>query len=223
MVSSRSCPPKKQLLLFIFYLLQFKENKFNMRKIRLVGALFGVLLLTTACGLAELHIDTAMPFNPQSQKAVVIGGVDVAKRTSSSGLTTFFQQYDPETQRLMPDGGSFLLSDTLFSDDLTLKTIDPGHYILIGYLHEPFSRLHLIDSPDKNALGGISGPARVGGIETYRFKIAKGEAVYLGEFVALSRRDRKWVDRSDEVKAQLLKMPNFKAPFIFRPPTLSKE
>lgn len=192
-------------------------------KIRLFGALLVVLFLTSACGLAELHIDTAMPFDPKSPKAVVIGGVDVAKRTSSSGLTTFFQQYAPETQRLMPDGGSFMLSDTLFSDDLTVKKVDPGHYVLIGYLHEPFSRLHLIDSPDKNALGGISGPARVGGIETYRFKIDPGEAVYLGEFVALSRRDRKWVDRGDEVKAQLLKMPNFKAPFVFRPPVLRKE
>ena len=69
---------------------------------------------------------------------------------------------------------------------------------------------------------GIKQDAFVGNAEAYRFSIKPGEAAYLGEYVVAVFKP-KWVERSEDVRAQMNEMPNISVYPVFRPPLLSKE
>lgn len=179
-----------------------------------------LLVFTLAgCGLAERAAHRSTPFSTENVKSAVVGGIDVARNSQFSSGMAFFVQYDPETQRLMPDGDVFILSAHL-STALDFWIIEPGHYVLTsmnlgkGLKHYNY----LIDTPDKNALGGYPSDARIGGARSFRVKFSPGELVYVGEYVFDAFKP-KWIDRRDEVEALLNEMPHVTAPVIFRPPT----
>lgn len=79
----------------------------------------------------------------------------------------------------------------------------------------------MIDSPDRNSLGGIGENARIGGVDAFHFKIEPDQALYLGE-IGIGAFKPKWVSQEDVLAAQLTKMPNFHVKPVFRAPVKSK-
>lgn len=188
--------------------------------------LFGVLIISLqACGLAATHVDTSIVLTPESTGAVVIGGVDTTKNPFHKGMFLNFARYNPETNRLIPEASSFTLSDQPLQKGLTVKHIEPGHYIVTyinrilqsgGMSFEP------ILSPDATRLHGVADNARIGGIDAYRVKINAGEVVYLGEYIIATYKPE-WVNRQQDLNEQMAKMKNISVTPIFRPPTFSSE
>ena len=67
--------------------------------------------------------------------------------------------------------------------------------------------------------GRITSETSVAGIIAFRFDVAAGEAVYLGEYVVGNFKP-KWENQSDAFAAQMAKMRNISVTPVFRAPVL---
>tara|TARA_R110000787_G_scaffold226512_3_gene334311 strand:+ start:73212 stop:73850 length:639 start_codon:yes stop_codon:yes gene_type:complete len=182
------------------------------------------LVFLQGCGLMEISIDENMVLTPESPHSVVFAGADVKENPNFDGIFLTFSRYDKKTQRLIPGASEFTVSDQPLHSGLLVKKIEPGDYVLTStsFMRTSLLTLKYIDSPDANVTTGIKQDAFVGNAEAYRFSIKPGEAAYLGEYVVAVFKP-KWVERSEDVRAQMNEMPNISVYPVFRPPLLSKE
>lgn len=194
--------------------------------IRLRGILIAVLVahLLSACGVAKRWGDINANFSPDSKTAMVIGGVHT---DAFFAYRMRFRQYDPNTQRLVPDGGSFILSHSVVHESAKAHEVPAGYYAVtrssrdvaafggsIGTWYVPedqISRKWLVEAaPDADISSSL----------TYRIRLYPGEAAFFGEFVVGPYKP-KWENRRDELENILKKMPNLEVEPKFRPPTLT--
>jgi len=119
--------------------------------------------------------------------------------------------------------------DTSIKNDLTLKIVEPGNYILsfTQLIYEPERFLqpvriesHSIFSSNPSKPSPENGNETfLGDIEVYRIDIKPGEVVYLGEFVFTAFAP-KWINRQDELDALMAKMKHVSVKPVFRPPVI---
>lgn len=168
-------------------------------------ALLVVLLvpLLSACA-AGMSADPSTQFGPASEKAIVLLGTSVTTDQGESragrSLSTYWQEYDLSTERLRPQGGSFLtkVHKGVFSDSdyrrptVTVLEVDPGDYALIGagFPHLMTLYVRSIDGSRRvNARAYVVDPrkyidpqAAVDSRKNALFSVAAGQIVYIGHF-----------------------------------------
>jgi len=101
--------------------------------------------LASGCSVSA-DASRSLTFNADSDKAIVIIGTSVSRAQQEEiragrSLSTFWQEYDPETRQLVPDGKTFLTSivagafaaePAYLKPSVSILKVDPGDYALIG-------------------------------------------------------------------------------------------
>ncbi|MEO3427828.1 hypothetical protein AAFN88_03155 [Pelagibius sp. CAU 1746] len=174
----------------------------------LKGALAVALLLgAAACG-APAMLDRTSHFDAASDKAIVLlgGGIVWAEdfRDPDRSLTLHWQEFDPETLRLVPGGKGFA---SLIRDSVRLhrgdpypparvQQIDPGTYALVAAGTGQFKTLYVAQQQryrnkwgltwDKDSyidpLEYIDPQAKLVYGQNSLFSVQAGQIVYLGHF-----------------------------------------
>ena len=177
-------------------------------------------LITSGCGLNEGKLDPSFSFSQRSPNALVLGNINASESPDITALTLLFKQYDTQSQRLISDGHILFIDTT--NGPILAYEIPPGDYVMYYYMHPviPVFEKAFVAKEDIFGLGAIELDASVGGIETYRFSVAAGEILYLGEY-EVGPYKPKWVHRQQNVEAFLANLPNVKGQYVFRPPVRS--
>lgn len=168
--------------------------------------------LLSACA-ADLDADSSTEFGPSSEKAIIILGTSANPRQvftwSGESLSTFWQEYDPTTRRLMKGGSTFqtkvlggLFSRTDYDQPtVTVLEVDPGYYALIGagFPHLMTLFVRSIDGRSQTSNSYVVDPrkhidpqAKVEPRQNFLFSVEPGQIAYIGhfEFVKLTYLDQ---------------------------------
>lgn len=179
---------------------------FRALRLFLVTALLAPLL--AACA-GSFDASRSTQFDSASDKAIVVVGTSVTRAQerevrAGRSLETYWQEYDPDRQRLTPGGKTFLtkLGTTAFSapeyttPTVSVLEIDPGHYALVG---AGFPHLMTLFVQSNDPLSGyrnqgrlqawtytvdprrhIDPEAEVDPRENVLFSVEPGQIVYIG-------------------------------------------
>ncbi len=173
-----------------------------------VAALAVVGALVSGCSGASTA-SKSLSFDATSDKAIVILGTSVTHEQqeeirSGRSFSTFWVEYDPATDRLLPDGETFRTSivASAFTEEpayltpmVSVLEVDPGAYALIGagfpHLMTTFVRSK-IGPKDERGRGQSwhftvdprvhIDPAAEVNRANYLFSVAPGEILYIGHF-----------------------------------------
>lgn len=109
-----------------------------------LAAIVLLAVILSACA-SPFDASTATQFGPSSDKAIVLIGTSVSQvQDKGAGtvrrLETYWQQYDPSTLRLRPEGRSFITrisagavaEPAYLIPTVSVLEVDPGSYALIG-------------------------------------------------------------------------------------------
>jgi hypothetical protein len=173
-----------------------------------VAAMIGAL----ASGCAgPSDASRSLSFDSTSKKAIVIVGTSVNKAQQEEvragrSLSTFWQEYDPDTRRLLPGGRTFLtkVGASVFSEPEYLRPtvavleVDPGDYALIGagFPHLMTTYVRSSDHPSQTDHMGrreswthtvdprmhIDPAADVDPLLNFLFSVLPGQILYIGHF-----------------------------------------
>jgi len=179
-----------------------------LRRCWLFLPLLVLLPLLAACAGAS-DASRSLTFDAQSDKAIVVIGTSVNSEQregvgSGRSFSTFWVEYDPATERLVPDGATFKTAvvASAFSDEpayltptVSVLEVEPGAYALIGAGFPHLMTTFVAPKPaQKDHLGrGQSwhftvdprvhiDPAAEVDRGNYLFTVAPGDILYLGHF-----------------------------------------
>lgn len=195
-------------------------NNISSKPIRQSFCTLVLLITLSGCGIAERIIDEDLSFSASSPEGLVIGGLDISRHKNVNNALLIFKRYDPETQKMMDDDSLFGAHHTWDSDRLSFEKVSPGSYILMDKIFHLNTRIgaHL-NTVRASVSGRITSDTSVAGIKAFRFDVAAGEAVYLGEYVVGNFKPE-WENQSDAFAAQMSKMKNISVTPVFRPPVI---
>lgn len=173
--------------------------------------LFLLLPLLAACA-GSSDASRSLSFDGHSDKAIVILGTSVNRAQEEEiragrSFSTFWQEYDPASQRLLPGGGTFVttVSAGAFSSTpayltptVSVLEVDPGAYALVG-AGFPHSASTFVKSKPSSASTDEKGrvqtwthtvdprmhidpAAAVSRPQNFLFTVAPGEILYIGHF-----------------------------------------
>lgn len=169
-----------------------------------------MLVLLAGCAGAP-EASRSLTFDTNSDKAIVIIGTSVNRAQEEEikagrSLSSFWMEYNPDTQRLVPGGKTFLtrVEGGVFSEPgylqptVSVLEVDPGDYALIGagFPHLMTTFVHSKDPPgQKDSLGRpqswtytvdprlhVDPWADVDRRRNFAFSIYAGQVVYIGHF-----------------------------------------
>lgn len=175
----------------------------RLRPVFLFLAMVCAAPLLSACA-SDVGVDSSTEFGPSSDKAIVLLGTSANRSQvhvwSGESLSTFWQEYDPATRRLVPDGSSFrtkVLGGPFSKTDyrhpsVTVLEVDPGDYALIaaGFPHLMALYVRSIDGSSRTETNAyivdprrhVDPRAAVDSRENFVFSVEPGEIVYIGHF-----------------------------------------
>jgi hypothetical protein len=178
------------------------------------AALAGLVLVALAaagCSGAP-EASRSLSFDAHSDKAVVIIGTSVTRAQEENigterSLSTFWQEYDPDAEHLVPGGKTFQtkIAASAFSAEpaylkptVSVLEIDPGDYALIGAGFPNLMTIYVRPRPTKLLNGGpgrrqswyhtvdprvhIDPEAAVVPRENFLFSVLPGQVLYIGHF-----------------------------------------
>lgn len=178
------------------------------RLISLAGALLMALLAAGCTGAPEAS--RSLRFDAASSSAIVVIGTSVNREQveevrSGRSLSTFWQEYDVATRRLVPGGktfrttvatGAFSAEPAYLTPTVAVLEIEPGDYALVGagfpHLMTTFTKVkpgpqdergrgqswHFTVDPRMHI--DPSAPVEPG--QHFLFSAAAGEIVYIGHY-----------------------------------------
>lgn len=178
------------------------------RPASLAGALSLALLAAGCTGAPEAS--RSLTFDATSDKAIVVIGTSTNRAQQEEiragrRLSTFWMEFDPARQRLVPGGKTFMtaVEGGVFSAPAYLKptiavlAVEPGSYALVG-AGFPHLVSTFVPSKENSALQDSLGrrqswthtvdprrhvdPAAEVGRGHYRFSVSAGEILYIGHF-----------------------------------------
>lgn len=174
-----------------------------------MAVLIMLVLLIAGCSGGS-DASRVLQFDGSSDTAIVVMGTSVNRAQqeeirSGRSFSTFWQEYDPASDRLVPGGntfstsivaGPFAAEPAYLTPTVSVLEVDPGAYALIGagFPHLMSTFVRTKDGP-KDAEGRgqswhftvdprvhIDPAAEVSG-GNYLFSVAAGEILYVGHFV----------------------------------------
>jgi hypothetical protein len=175
---------------------------------RALAALAVVGTMASGCSGASTA-SKSLSFDATSDKAIVILGTSVSSEQqeeirSGRSFSTFWVEYDPATDHLLPDGETFETSivasaftaePAYLTPTVSVLEVDPGAYALIGagFPHLMTTFVRSKDGPTDGRGRGQSwhftvdprvhiDPAAEVSRGNYLFTVSPGEILYIGHF-----------------------------------------
>ena len=178
-----------------------------MQRFAVLAGCFLLCLAATGCSGAP-EASHSLHFDAHSDKAIVLIGtrVNLAQVDNvgvERSLSTFWQQYDPDTGHLVPGGETFqtkVVASPFSAEPAYLKPtvsvleIEPGDYALIGAGFPNMMTTYVAPRPSKLLNGNqswhhtvdprvhIDPQAAVNPRQQFLFSVLPGEVLYIGHF-----------------------------------------
>lgn len=200
-------------------------------------------LVLSGC-LSAPKTDPNISFDAAGDEAIVVGSIarqpvnDELNRMLRRTLVVWeqnykvtFRQYDPATQRLIPNGGVFeigvLNPQKLTEDPVLVHKVPAGHYILsrmdkcVGGIGNCQPRIFVGNKLQRNVIGYTASDADTDKAYSYRVRIEKGKINNLGLYRIGPYRPE-WSDNESTAAKTLASMPNISGQIVYNPPKQSR-